>query len=151
MWHLLMAHQLESFHPFSPARSLLLPKPHGKREHPKAAQSQLSPKPCGAKKTSRPAAPIALYSPISDSSYNQLHLPAFPILPTLLGCHSYSGQVWPHDVEPIICKLSCSCCNQRVASQLHLGLKSLPFPRLKAGPQLFNISMKPVKRYRYVK
>ena len=38
-----------------------------------------------------------------------------------------------------------------VASQLHLGWKSLPSPFLKAGPQLFNISMKPVKGYRYVK
>ena len=38
-----------------------------------------------------------------------------------------------------------------VASQLHLGWKSLPSPWLKAWPQLFNISMKPVKGYRYVK
>ena len=28
---------------------------------------------------------------------------------------------------------------------------TLPLPWLKAGPQLFNISMKPVKGYRYVK
>ena len=38
-----------------------------------------------------------------------------------------------------------------VASQLHIGWKSLPSPWLKAWPQLFNISMKPVKGYRYVK
>ena len=38
-----------------------------------------------------------------------------------------------------------------VASHLHHGLKSLPSPWLKARPQLFNISMKLVKGYRYVK
>ena len=38
-----------------------------------------------------------------------------------------------------------------VASQLHLGWKSLPSPYLKAGPQLVNISMKLVKGYRFVK
>ena len=35
------------------------------------------------------------------------------IFPALLGCHSKSGQVWPHGVEPIISKLSRRCCNQR--------------------------------------
>ena len=34
------------------------------------------------------------------------------ILPALLGCHSKSGQVWPHGMEPIISKLSRRCCNQ---------------------------------------
>ena len=51
--------------------------------------------------------------PISDSSYSQLHLPAFPILPALLGCHSKSGQGRHHGVEPIFSKLSCRCCNHR--------------------------------------
>ena len=37
------------------------------------------------------------------------------------------------------------------AFQLHPVWKSLPSPWLKAWPQLFNISMKPVKTYRYVK
>ena len=50
--------------------------------------------------------------PISDSSYSQLHLPASRILPALLGCHSKSGQVWPHGMEPIISKLSRRPCNQ---------------------------------------
>ena len=35
-----------------------------------------------------------------------------PILPALLGCHSKSGQVWPHGMEPIISKLSHRPCNQ---------------------------------------
>ena len=34
------------------------------------------------------------------------------IFPALLGCHSKSGQVWPHGMEPIISKLSCRRCNQ---------------------------------------
>ena len=34
------------------------------------------------------------------------------ILPALLGCHSKSGQVWPHGMEPIISKLSSRPCNQ---------------------------------------
>ena len=34
------------------------------------------------------------------------------ILPALLGCHSKSGQVWPHSMEPIISKLSRRPCNQ---------------------------------------
>ena len=34
------------------------------------------------------------------------------ILPALLGCHSKSGQVCPHGMEPIFSKLSCRCCNQ---------------------------------------
>ena len=38
-----------------------------------------------------------------------------------------------------------------VAFQLHPGLKSHPSPWLKAWPQLFNMSMKPIKGYRYVK
>ena len=51
------------------------------------------------------------------------------ILPALLGCHSKSGQVWPHGVEPIFSKLSHRRCNhRRIASQLHLGWKSLPDP-----------------------
>ena len=29
------------------------------------------------------------------------------ILPALLGCHSKSGQMWPHGKEPIISKVSC--------------------------------------------
>ena len=38
-----------------------------------------------------------------------------------------------------------------LASQLHLGWKSLPSPWLKAWPQRFNISMKQGQGYRYVK
>ena len=34
------------------------------------------------------------------------------IFPALLGCHSKSGQVWPHGMEPVFSKLSRRCCNQ---------------------------------------
>ena len=34
------------------------------------------------------------------------------IFPALLGCHSKSGQVWPHGMEPIFSKLSHRCWNQ---------------------------------------
>ena len=34
------------------------------------------------------------------------------ILPAFLSCHSKSGQVWPHGMEPIISKLLCGHCNQ---------------------------------------
>ena len=34
------------------------------------------------------------------------------ILLALLGCHCKSGQVWSHGMEPIISKLSCRPCNQ---------------------------------------
>ena len=36
----------------------------------------------------------------------------FRILSALLGCHSKSGQVWPHSMEPIFSKLSWRHCNQ---------------------------------------
>ena len=93
-----------------PARSLLLPKPHGKREHPKASWSP--PIQHGCPTWVYISAPIFHCSLISDSSHNQLHLPAFPILSALLGCHSKSGQVWPHGIEPIFSKLSGRPCNQ---------------------------------------
>ena len=35
------------------------------------------------------------------------------VLPALLGCHSKSGQAWPHGVEPIFSKLSRRPCHQR--------------------------------------
>ena len=65
-----------------------------------------------------------------------------------LGCYSKSGQVWPHGVEPIIPKLSHRCCNQReLPPSSILGWSHSHLP----GSKLFNISMKPVKSYRYIK
>ena len=80
---------------FFQAKSLLLPKPCGKREHPKATWSPL----CQSCVVFSPFSTKAEWSSLLSSktawsslfSYNQLHLPAFPILPALLGCHSKSG------------------------------------------------------------
>ena len=126
----------------------------------KAVWSFFLPKLCGAlpSMAARPR-----FKPQHQSSSAAL----FPIPPTisytcqhyciflaLLGCSSKSGQVWPCGMERIISKLSHRCCNRQglgVPSQSHPRWKSLPSLWLKAGPQLFNISMKPVKDYRYVK
>ena len=50
------------------------------------------------------------------------------ILPALLGCHSKSGQVWPHGMEPIISKLSRRPCNQAelFPSSILGGIRSHP-------------------------
>ena len=70
------------------------------------------------------------------------------IIPALLGCHSKSGQVWPCGMEPIISKLSCRHCNQgELPPSYILGGSHFHPP----GSKLFNISMKPVKGYGYVK
>ena len=50
------------------------------------------------------------------------------ILPAVLGCHSKSGQVWPHGMEPIISKLSRRPCNQGelLPSAILGGIRSHP-------------------------
>ena len=60
-------------------------------------------------KSQRPASFAAPFPTPPTVSYTFQH-PC--ILPALLGCHSKSGQVWPHGVEPIISKLSHRPCNQ---------------------------------------
>ena len=60
---------------------------------------------------------------------------------------SYSPMAW-NKSSPSSHK---GAVNRGFSSQLHPGWKSLPSPWLKAGPQIFNISMKQVKGYRYVK
>ena len=136
-----MAHQQESFLPFfSPAKSLLLPKPHGKKEHPKATWfSLLSSKTAWSSPYSLcqscmilPLYPKSLWSSLSvataprfKSQHPSSSAAPFPtpptisytgqhsrILPALLGCHSKSRQVWPHGVEPVFSKLSHRLCNQ---------------------------------------
>ena len=126
----------------------------------KAVWSFFLPKLCGAlpSMAARPR-----FKPQHQSSSAAL----FPIPPTisytcqhyciflaLLGCSSKSGQVWPCGMERIISKLSHRCCNRQglgVPSQSHPRWKSLPSLWLKAWPQLFNISKKRVKNYRYAK
>ena len=112
---------------FFPARSLLLPKPHGKREHPKAARSQLSPKPHGPPKLCKAAKPRFKSQHQSSSAAPFPTPPTISyicqhprILPALLGCHRKSRQAWPRGVEPIICKLSSRSCNQRELSPSYI-------------------------------
>ena len=83
--HLLQRRKVSSPFTLEP-RGLLLPsEPHGLLLSP--------PKPCGP-------------PPVSSTCQHPR------ILPALLGCHSKSGQVWPHGMEPIISKLSRRPCNQ---------------------------------------
>ena len=128
MWHLLLAHQEESFHPFSSRQSLSCCL--------RAAQSQLSPKSQGphpSKATCPPSysAKSAWSSPgmaaapgfkSQCQSFSAAPFPTHPTIsytcqhspfsPALLGCHNKSGQAWPHGMEPIFSKLSRRCCNQ---------------------------------------
>ena len=56
------------------------------------------------------------------------------ILPALLGCHSKSGQVWPHGMEPIFSKISCRRCNQgELLPSYILGGSHLHVPSSKHG------------------
>ena len=113
------------------AKSPLLPKPCGKKEHPKtswsssihsakAVWSSLSSPPKPHDPLSGMAAGPGFKSLCQSSSAAPFPTPPTisytcqhpRILPALLGCHSKSRQVWPHGVEPIISKLSLRCCNQ---------------------------------------
>ena len=60
-------------------------------------------------KSQRPSSFAAPFPTPPTVSYTCQHP---RILPALLGCHSKSGQVWPHGMEPIISKLSRRPCNQ---------------------------------------
>ena len=119
MWHLLRAHQQESFLPFSSRQSLSCCLSHvAKRSTPKPHGPLYSPsEPCGPLpmaavprfKSQRPSSSPAPFLTPPTVSYTCQHP---RILPALLGCHSKAGQVWPHGVEPILSKLSRRCCNQ---------------------------------------
>ena len=142
---------------FFPAKSLLLPKPRGKKKHPKTSRSSLlsfrtawsfspfqnrmalflSPQnlvvpsiyfrtvwppiyfrttwsslsmAAGPRfKSQHPSSFAASFPTPPTVSYTCQHP---RILPAFLSCHSKSGQVWPHGMEPIISKLSRRPCNQ---------------------------------------
>ena len=140
MRHLLTAHQQECFLPFSSRQSLSCclsrvakrntPKPHGPLLFilPKLHDPLPSPpKPHGPLSSpSEPHGPLSMAATTRFKSQHRSSSAApFPtpptisytcqhshILPALLGCHSKSGQVWPHGVEPIFSKLSRRCYNQ---------------------------------------
>ena len=111
MWHLLMAHQQESFHPFSSRQSLSCFLTHmakgstPKLGGPDSHQSCVAPgfkSQCQSSSTGPfPTSPTISYT----CEHSRIH-------PALPGYHSKSGQEWPHGVEPIISKLSRRHCNQ---------------------------------------
>ena len=120
MWHLLMAHQQESFHPFSSRQSLSCflshvakgstPKPRGPNSRPSHGvpkKHQMAATP-GFKSQYQSSSAAPFLTP-PTISYTCQHICIFP---ALLGCHSKSGQVCPCGVESVISKLLCRCCNQ---------------------------------------
>ena len=134
-----MAHQQESFHPFSSRQSLSCclsrlakrstPKPRGPLYSPSEPRGpfphfrttwsssfplrtlwfSLSMAAAPRFKSQHPSSFAAPFLTPPTVSYTCQH-PCIP--PALLGCHSKSGQVWPHGMEPIFSKLSCRPCNQ---------------------------------------
>ena len=155
MWHLLTAHQQESFLPFSSQQSLSCclsrvakrstPEPHGpllftpselrsplhspSEPHGPLFPSELRGPPPMAPaprfKSQCPSSSAAPFPTPPTISYTCQHP---RILPALLGCHSKSGQVWPHVMEPIISKLSHRLCNQGelLPSAILGGIRSHP-------------------------
>ena len=125
---------------FFPAKSLLLPKPRGKKKHLKATRS--SPIHSAKAACFSPFFPKTSWSSLFSfrTTWSSLSVAATPrfksqrpssfaapfptpptisytcqhprILPALLGCLFKSGQVWPHGMEPIFSKLSHRLCNQ---------------------------------------
>ena len=94
---------------FFQAKSLLLPKAHGKREHPKATWSPLHMAAASGFKSqcqSSSAAPFPTPATISSTCQHS------HILPALLGCRRKSGQAWPRGMEPVFSKLSPKHCNR---------------------------------------
>ena len=127
-----MAHQRGSFLPFSFRQSLLLPKPRGKREHPKAAQSFPLPVPSPGYRISGKEVEVR----DSGSRHHQLcgccdlqliqsraapsHGPPARVLPPL--------SLWLQ---------SLSCCLSRVAKRSTPKPRGpLPFPSEPHGPLL---------------
>ena len=147
---------------FFHAKCLLCPKPRGKREHPKASRSQISPKPHGPKK--HPAwllhlglnpstnCPLEHHFQPLPQSVTPADIPIFFQLywAAIVSTGRCNSMVWSQSSASLQAFMQV-LYPEGVASQLHHGLRLLPSPWLKAWPQLFKISMKPVNGYRYVK
>ena len=138
------------------AKSLLLPKPCGKKKHSKTTWSS----PIHSIRTVWP--PIYLpqnhmalfLSPqnlvvlslwLPHLGFKSQHPSSFRapflipptvsytcqhprILPALLGCHCKSRQVWPHGMEPIISKLSRRHCNKGELFPVPSWVELAPIP-----------------------
>ena len=88
---------------------LLASEPRGSPIYFRAAWSTLSMAAGPRFKSQRPSSFAAPFPTPPTVSYTCQHP---RILPAFLSCHSKSGQVWPHGMEPIISKLSRRPCNQ---------------------------------------
>ena len=153
-----MAHQQESFLPFSSRQSLSCCLSRmAKRSTPKP-RGPLSalPKPHGPPSLWLPCLGLNLSTSLPLQPHFQLLLQSV----TPASIPMFFQLYWAAIVSLGRCgpmawsqssPSSHTALQPGVASHLHHGLKSLPSPWLKAWPQLFNISMKPVKGYRYVK
>ena len=99
---------------FLQAKSLLLPKTRGKKGHTLKLHSPKFRQSCTDPKSPSMAAMPGFKVPHQSSSAGPFRTPPTisytcqhsRILPAFLGCHSKSGQAWPHGMEPIISKLS---------------------------------------------
>ena len=160
-----MAHQQESFLPFSSRQSLLLPKLCGKKEHPKTAWSSLFSSKTSWSSLLRNC--VVLFCSLRQSCVILSLLSPQTPWPSLLSFRT----VWYFHL--LQNRMVYSLLRSRVVYSFlpqnlvvlpplwlprlglnpsaHLGWKSLPSPWLRAWPQLLNTSMKPVKGYRYVK
>ena len=118
MWHLLMAHQQESFLPFSPQQSLSCCLATWQKGAPQNCvvlsllfQNRVVLPLCLPHlgfKSQWPSSFAAPFLTPPTVSYTCQHP---RILPALLGCHSKSRQACSHGMEPIFSKLSRRPCN----------------------------------------
>ena len=102
MWHLLMADQQESFHPFSSRQSLSyflshvtkgsIQKSHGPDSHSSGSGSPLLMAAMPGFKSQRQSSSAAPFLTPATISYTCQHS---PILPALLGCHISLGRRGP--------------------------------------------------------
>ena len=134
---------------FFPARSLLLPKPRGKREQPKAGGPHHSAWLLHLGLNPRANLPLKPHLRLLPQSVTPASIPIFfqPFLAAIVSPGRHSPIAWsqssPSSHTGAVTRGSCLPVTSWV--------KVTPIPWLKAWPQLFNISMKPVKGYRYVK
>ena len=153
---------------FFPAKSLLLPKPRGKKKHPQTTWSSLihsrnawsslfpsEPRgpvsPMAAVpgfKSQRPSSFAAQFLTPPTISYTCQHP---RILPALLGCHRSPGRCGPMAWSQSSPSSHTGAVTRGSCFPDTSWVEVTPISLLRAWPQLFNISMKPVKGYRYVK
>ena len=135
-----MAHQQESFHPFSSQQGLFCFLSY--------VAKGSTPKPCGP--NSRQSCVVTFLGMVAMTGFkfqcqssSAAPFPTPPtisypcqhshILPALLGCHSKSGQVWPHVMEPIFTLLHRLCNQGELLHSYVLGGSHSLLPGSKQG------------------